>query len=205
MRPRTVIPCRWRMASCRRAGPPFQCVPVMSLLVLLEQGARSSAARARFGLLVSRCGCARRRRAQCRCARLAGRGRVDLAHPGRHRAHLHRAMPARCPHDARVPHALAARLFADIALEYHNDAAASLSTTQAECTGRSASQPPARASRAINPFASTFSKLPRRRAMSDPSIAAARLQVTGMTCHLAGPLPATRRCSDRPGFDRLDR
>ena len=41
--------------------------------------------------------------------------------------------------------------------------------------------------------------------MSDPSTAAARLQVVGMTCGLAGPLPATRRHSDRPGFDHLDR
>ena len=36
-------------------------------------------------------------------------------------------------------------------------------------------------------------------------MAAARLQVTGMTCNFAGPLPATRRHSDGPCFDRLDR
>ena len=41
--------------------------------------------------------------------------------------------------------------------------------------------------------------------MTDPSTAAARLQVIGMTCDFAGPLRATRRHSDRPGFDRLDR
>ena len=41
--------------------------------------------------------------------------------------------------------------------------------------------------------------------MSDPSMAAARLQVTGMTCDFAGSLPATRRHSDGPCFDRLDR
>ena len=57
----------------------------------------------------------------------------------------------------------------------------------------------------LNPLADTFSDLRRRRPMSDPSAAAARLQVIGMTCDLAGPLPATRRHSDGPCFDRLDR
>ena len=41
--------------------------------------------------------------------------------------------------------------------------------------------------------------------MADPSTAAARLQVIGKSCDLARPMPATRRHSDRPGFDRLDR
>ena len=36
-------------------------------------------------------------------------------------------------------------------------------------------------------------------------MAAARLQVTGMTCDFACPLPATRLHSDRPGFDCVDR
>ena len=39
--------------------------------------------------------------------------------------------------------------------------------------------------------------------MADLSAAAARLQVIGMTCDFAGSMPATRRNSDRPGFDRL--
>ena len=41
--------------------------------------------------------------------------------------------------------------------------------------------------------------------MSDPIVAAARLQVIGMICDLACSMPATRRHSDRPGFDRLAR
>ena len=41
--------------------------------------------------------------------------------------------------------------------------------------------------------------------MADPSIATARLQVIGMTCDFAGPMPATRLHSDRPGFDCVDR
>ena len=41
--------------------------------------------------------------------------------------------------------------------------------------------------------------------MADPSIAAARLQVIGMTCDFAGPMPATRLHSDRPRFDCVDR
>ena len=57
----------------------------------------------------------------------------------------------------------------------------------------------------VNPFAHRFQKLPRRPTMTDPSTAAARLPVIGITCDFAGPLPATRRHSDRPGFDRLDR
>ena len=41
--------------------------------------------------------------------------------------------------------------------------------------------------------------------MPDPSTAAARLQVIGMTCDLARPMTATRWHSDRPGFDCVDR
>ena len=41
--------------------------------------------------------------------------------------------------------------------------------------------------------------------MSEPSAAAARLQVTGMSGDFAGSLPATRLHSDRPWFDSLDR
>ena len=41
--------------------------------------------------------------------------------------------------------------------------------------------------------------------MADPSIATARLQVSGMTCDLARSMPATRRHSDRPCFDCVDR
>ena len=55
----------------------------------------------------------------------------------------------------------------------------------------------------LNPFAYTFYKLLRRRPMADPSTAAARLQVIDMIWDLACPMPATRRHSDRPGFDRL--
>ena len=39
--------------------------------------------------------------------------------------------------------------------------------------------------------------------MSAPSTANARLQVTGSTCRLAGSLPASRQCSDGPGFGCL--
>ena len=39
--------------------------------------------------------------------------------------------------------------------------------------------------------------------MSDPIVAAARLQVIGMICDLACSMPATRRHSDRSGFDLL--
>ena len=41
--------------------------------------------------------------------------------------------------------------------------------------------------------------------MSEPSAATARLQVIGMTCDFAGPMPATRLHSDRPGFDCVGR
>ena len=41
--------------------------------------------------------------------------------------------------------------------------------------------------------------------MSDPIVAAARLQVIGMICDLACSMPATRRHSDWPAFERLDR
>ena len=57
----------------------------------------------------------------------------------------------------------------------------------------------------LNPFAYTFYKLLRRGPMAEPSIAAARLQVIGMVWDLARPMPAARRHSDRPGFDRLAR
>ena len=40
--------------------------------------------------------------------------------------------------------------------------------------------------------------------MSEPSAAATRLQVLGMSCDLTGALPATRLHCDRSGFDRLD-
>ena len=40
--------------------------------------------------------------------------------------------------------------------------------------------------------------------MADPSTAAARLQVLGMSCDLTGSLPATRLHSDRSDFDRLE-
>ena len=40
--------------------------------------------------------------------------------------------------------------------------------------------------------------------MSEPTAAAARLQVLGMSCDLTGSLPATRLHSDRSDFDRLD-
>ena len=39
--------------------------------------------------------------------------------------------------------------------------------------------------------------------MADPSTSAARLQVISITCELARSMPATRRHSDRLGFDRL--
>ena len=51
-------------------------------------------------------------------------------------------------------------------------------------------------------FRHTFQILRRRRPMADPSTAAARLQVIGMSRDLARSMPATRRHSDRPGFDR---
>ena len=41
--------------------------------------------------------------------------------------------------------------------------------------------------------------------MADPSTAAARLQVIGSTCELARSMPATRRHSDRLGFDCVGR
>ena len=55
------------------------------------------------------------------------------------------------------------------------------------------------------PFRHQFGRLFRRLAMSEPSTAAARLQVLGMTGDFAGLLTATTRHSDRPGFKRLDR
>ena len=57
----------------------------------------------------------------------------------------------------------------------------------------------------INPFRHRFYSLLRRRPMADPSIATARLQVIGMTCDFAGPMPATRLHSDRPRFECVDR
>ena len=41
--------------------------------------------------------------------------------------------------------------------------------------------------------------------MSDPTVAAARPQVTGLTCRLAGLLPATERHSDGPWVEYLVR
>ena len=57
----------------------------------------------------------------------------------------------------------------------------------------------------FNPFRHRFYSLLRRRPMADPSIATARLQVIGMTCDFACPMPATRLNSDRPRFDCVDR
>lgn len=56
----------------------------------------------------------------------------------------------------------------------------------------------------VNPFRHTIETDSARLAPSAPSTANARLQVTGSSCHLAGSLPASRQCSDRPGFDGLD-
>ena len=57
----------------------------------------------------------------------------------------------------------------------------------------------------FNPFRHRIETDSARLAPSAPSTANARLQVTGSTCRLAGSLPASRQCSDRPGFDGLDR
>ena len=57
----------------------------------------------------------------------------------------------------------------------------------------------------FNPFTHTIETASRSLATSEPSAATARLQVTRMSCDLAGPLPATRLLSDRLGFERLDR
>ena len=56
----------------------------------------------------------------------------------------------------------------------------------------------------FNPFRHTIEADSAGPAMSAPSTANARLQVTGSSCHLAGSLPASRQCFDRPGFDGLD-
>ena len=56
----------------------------------------------------------------------------------------------------------------------------------------------------LNPLTYTIEADSAGPAMSAPSTANARLQVTGSSCHLAGSLPASRQCSDRPGFDGLD-
>ena len=56
----------------------------------------------------------------------------------------------------------------------------------------------------LNPLRHTIEADSAGPAMSAPSTANARLQVTGSTCRLAGSLPASRQCSDRPGFDGLD-
>ena len=58
--------------------------------------------------------------------------------------------------------------------------------------------------RALNPFRHTIEADSAGPAMSAPSTANARLQVTGSTCRFAGSLPAPRLSSDRPGFDGLD-
>ena len=57
----------------------------------------------------------------------------------------------------------------------------------------------------VNPFTHRFYRLLRRCPMAEPSMATARLQVISMTCNFAGSMPATRRHSDRPGFDCLAR
>ena len=56
----------------------------------------------------------------------------------------------------------------------------------------------------INPLRHTIEADSAGPAMSAPSTANARLQVTGSTCRFAGSLPAPRLSSDRPGFDGLD-
>ena len=57
----------------------------------------------------------------------------------------------------------------------------------------------------INPLKHQFNFSVRPRAMSDPIVAAARLQVTGLTCRLVGLLPATERHSDGPWVEHLVR
>ena len=57
----------------------------------------------------------------------------------------------------------------------------------------------------FNLFTQRIETTSRSLAMSEPSAATARLQVTRMTCDLAGPLSATRLLSDRPGFERVAR
>ena len=57
----------------------------------------------------------------------------------------------------------------------------------------------------INPLKHRFDDLLRPRAASDPSTADARLQVIGLTCHLASLLPAPKPRSDRLHVDHLDR
>ena len=57
----------------------------------------------------------------------------------------------------------------------------------------------------VNPFTHRIETASRLLATSEPSAANARLQVTRMTCDLAGPLLATRLLSDRPRFERVDR
>ena len=79
----------------------------------------------------------------------------------------------------------------------------SATTVRAECYGClrrkwTEREPP------LNPLRHTIEADSAGPAMSAPSTANARLQVTGSSCHLAGSLPASRQCSDRPGFDGLD-
>ena len=68
-----------------------------------------------------------------------------------------------------------------------------------------ASSPLSQPRAAINPFRHTIETASRSLATSEPSAATARLQVIRMSCDLAGPLPATRLLSHKPGFERLDR
>ena len=56
----------------------------------------------------------------------------------------------------------------------------------------------------VNPFRHTIEADSAGPAMSAPSTANARLQVTGWICRFAGSLPASRQCSDRPVFGCLD-
>ena len=53
----------------------------------------------------------------------------------------------------------------------------------------------------LNPFKHRIETASVGPAMSAPSTANARLQVTGSSCHLARSLPASRRYSDGPGFE----
>ena len=56
----------------------------------------------------------------------------------------------------------------------------------------------------FNPSKQRFYKRPRRFPMSEPSVAAARLSVVGLTCGLVCLLPAPKPHSHRLGFDRGD-
>ena len=55
------------------------------------------------------------------------------------------------------------------------------------------------------PFTHRIETVSRLLATSEPSAATARLQVIRMSCDLAGPMPATKLLSHKPGFECLDR